>query len=362
MPVGWGFVDVLEAGERAVRADVDPMTFGIFTHLCLASRTTGNRVPDAMLASLAVRHGATLVNADRAFSLRHASPAMPPAGPYGMMPSRTFKRRSRMLRNLNVNRILWIVLACLSLTAAGIGMLRQDIYGSVVTNDWLPGIVSQDAITILAALILLALAVAVTDGHRKLQIVALSLLPYLFYAYGIYVIERLYTSLYLLFMAIFGLSFWSMVYGAMSIDVDALRDAGMSKAVKVLSIVDLFFTAVLFYALWTGRLIPMMQTGEKAEFGYSIFILDMAFVMPAIVISAALLIRKHPVGLVLAPVLFLKAFTLLFSVGLGGLLKPLYHQEIAAGETAFYLVLSVVYLALAVACIASLRIPHRRAT
>lgn len=64
----WGFVDVLEAGEHAVRADVDPMTFGIFKHLCLASRTAGNRVPDALLASLAIRHGATLVTADRAFA------------------------------------------------------------------------------------------------------------------------------------------------------------------------------------------------------------------------------------------------------------------------------------------------------
>jgi len=267
-----------------------------------------------------------------------------------------------MLNNLNVNRILWIVLACLSLTAAGIGLFHQDVYRGVVTAAWLPGTVSQDAITILAGLALLALAVAVTDRNRKLQIVAVSLLPYLFYGYGIYVIERLYTPLYLIYMAIFGLSFWSMVYGAMNLDADALRDAGTSKAVNVLSIVFMFFTAVLFYALWTGKLIPLMRAREKVEFGYSVFILDMAFVMPAIVIAAAMLIRKNPAGLVLAPVLFLKAFTLLFSVGLGGLLKPLYHQEIAVGETAFYLGLSVVYLVLAVAGIAGLRIPRRRET
>jgi uncharacterized protein len=64
----WGFVDTLESRERAVRADMDPMTYGIFKHLCLVSRASGNSVPDAMLASLAIRHGATFVTADRAFA------------------------------------------------------------------------------------------------------------------------------------------------------------------------------------------------------------------------------------------------------------------------------------------------------
>jgi toxin-antitoxin system PIN domain toxin len=64
----WGFVDALESRERAVRADVDPMTYGIFKRLCLVSRAAGNRVPDALIAALAIRHGATFVTADRTFA------------------------------------------------------------------------------------------------------------------------------------------------------------------------------------------------------------------------------------------------------------------------------------------------------
>ena len=64
----WGFVDALESRERAVRADMDAMTYGIFKHLCLVSRAAGTRVPDALFASLAIRHGATLVTADRSFA------------------------------------------------------------------------------------------------------------------------------------------------------------------------------------------------------------------------------------------------------------------------------------------------------
>jgi toxin-antitoxin system PIN domain toxin len=63
----WAFVDALESRPRAVRVEVDAMTWGIFKHLSLVSRTTGNDVPDALLASLAMRHGATFVTNDRRF-------------------------------------------------------------------------------------------------------------------------------------------------------------------------------------------------------------------------------------------------------------------------------------------------------
>jgi len=63
----WAFVDVLETGARAVRADIDPMTYGIFKHVCFVSQAAGNDVPDALLASVAIRHDATLVTADRRF-------------------------------------------------------------------------------------------------------------------------------------------------------------------------------------------------------------------------------------------------------------------------------------------------------
>jgi toxin-antitoxin system PIN domain toxin len=63
----WAFADALESRERAVKADIDPMTYGVFKHVCLVSRAAGNDVPDALLASVAIRHDATLVTADRGF-------------------------------------------------------------------------------------------------------------------------------------------------------------------------------------------------------------------------------------------------------------------------------------------------------
>jgi hypothetical protein len=227
-------------------------------------------------------------------------------------------------------------------------VFNQEIYSKVISLDLLPGTVAQDTITIIVGLVLLFLSLTSNEFDIKKQIVVISLLAYLFYGYGIYVIERVYNLLYLLYMAIVALSFWSIVYGLVHIKQDVLRYAKASKLVRYLSAGCLLFTALLFYLLWSGRLLPLMRTGEKIEFFYSIFILDMAFVFPAIIISGVLLIANNELGLIFAPILFFKVFTLLFSVGLGGLIKPLYGQIASQGETAFYLILSVIYLGFAI--------------
>jgi uncharacterized protein len=64
----WLFVDALESHPAAVFADMDPMAFGIFKHLCLAADTSGNAIPDAYLAALAIRRDALFVTADRGFA------------------------------------------------------------------------------------------------------------------------------------------------------------------------------------------------------------------------------------------------------------------------------------------------------
>jgi hypothetical protein len=212
----------------------------------------------------------------------------------------------------------------------------------------LPGTIAQDAITILASLVLVFLSLTIADKKIKQQIVALSLLAYLFYGYGIYVIEQLYNSLYLLYMAICALAFWSIVYGVVYINKNAVQQMNMPKPVRFLSIGCLFGIPVLFYVLWIGQLLPLMRTGDKIEFTYSIFILDMVFVLPAFMVTAVLLIKKNAFGLLFAPILFIKAFTLLFSVGVGGLFQLFYLQAVAVGEIVFYMLLSIIFLALAV--------------
>lgn len=264
-----------------------------------------------------------------------------------------------MLQDIKNNKTLWTIAAILALTASLTGVLKQDIYRKVVSPEWLPGTISQDLITVFVSVVLLYLAAQTKEDNVKKQIIATSFLAYLFYAYGIFVIERFYNSFYLIYIAIFTVSFWSLVYGLKSIRVSILEKARISKLVRFISIGFLIFIPLLFYFLWTMQLLPLMQTGKKLEFAYSIFILDMVFVLPALIISAFLIIKKKGLGFVLAPILFFKAFTLLFSVGLGGVLKPYYNQRANLGEVGFYLGLAAIFLVLSIINFVSLKIDKK---
>ena len=97
-----------------------------------------------------------------------------------------------MIKNLETNKKIWLTVAFLSLIAALVGVFNQDVYSTVLRADLLPGTISQDFVTILAGATLLFLSLKTDQKDTKKQILILSLLAYIFYGYGIYVIERMY--------------------------------------------------------------------------------------------------------------------------------------------------------------------------
>jgi hypothetical protein len=127
--------------------------------------------------------------------------------------------------------------------------------------------------TIGAAIFMEILAVGAREQDIVAELVVLGIVGFVFYGYGIYVIERLYTALYLVHMAIFGLSLYALVYGVASMRVEALQRVELLGIVRWVAVGVLLFVAIMFDALWIGRLVPMMQSGQKAEFYYSILIL-----------------------------------------------------------------------------------------
>ena len=64
----WRFIEFMESTPSAHWAELDHHTYSLFKHLCLVTGATGNRVPDALLAAIALRQRACLVTADRGFS------------------------------------------------------------------------------------------------------------------------------------------------------------------------------------------------------------------------------------------------------------------------------------------------------
>ncbi len=62
------FLEVLRASPSVAVVQPGERHWGVFVELCRTIGATGNDVPDAYLAALAIEHGATWVSADRGFA------------------------------------------------------------------------------------------------------------------------------------------------------------------------------------------------------------------------------------------------------------------------------------------------------
>ncbi|MGO4186594.1 hypothetical protein [Pseudarthrobacter sp. TAF60_1] len=196
----------------------------------------------------------------------------------------------------------------------------------MVTPDLIPGAYSQDLISVAASAALIFLALRAGHGKTKSQILALGLLGYLFYAYGIYVIERTYNGFYLVYMAIFALSFWTLMAAVTAFRRDP-RVPSLPRALRIVSASGALLQPLIFYPLWIAMLLPLMSTGNQIDSLYSVFILDLCFIMPAFLLLGVLTFKSRPLGLALLPALYVLGFTLIFSLALGELVKPLFDAD-----------------------------------
>ena len=245
-------------------------------------------------------------------------------------------------------RVGWLLTGALSVVTAGWGLVDPGIYLGVIASATRPGALSQDLISLAAGLALCGLAVPRTRAGPKTELVALGLLGYLFYAYGIYVIERVYNGWYLNYLAIFGLAAWLGVLGAVDVVHRTADRATLARRLSRVSAVGALLQPLIFYPLWISMLIPLMLHRDQIDSLYSIFILDLVFIMPAFLLVAVGLFRARSWAVLLAPVLFVLGAVLIFSLALGELVKPAFGSPITAAGVVPPTLLTVLFAALAI--------------
>lgn len=236
-----------------------------------------------------------------------------------------------MTGNLRLARTLWAATALLAFVAALGGVLNRDIYAGLFPEEYLPGAFPQDVLTLVVSAVLLALAVATREAQVKRQVVALGLLGALFYLYGIFTIERVYNGLYLVYAAVFALSFWAIIASLAGARTSSLAMLQVPDGIRRTTAWASIVIAVLFTILWTAALLPLMREHNRIEYLYSIYILDLCFVMPAFVVTAVLALRGQPLGILLGPAIMILGFFVIFPLGLNELAKPSAGLPIAYG-------------------------------
>lgn len=253
-----------------------------------------------------------------------------------------------MIRNLRMNKTLWLTTALLSFATALAGVIHPDLYVKVVSKEIMPAVMGQDLMTVATSLLMLIIGITIKEKDYRKQVLILGILGYLFYAYGIYVIERLYTVLYYPYLAIWGLSFWSLIYGLAKFDGTTVRRLTMPDWLRNVSAGFSLLVALIFTVLWVLALLPLIEAGEKIEFFYSVYILDLCFIMPVFAIAAIMAFKKICFSLVVLPAMYILGFALMLSLVVSEAIKSLYGVDLSTGDMLQSLVLSLVFLILAV--------------
>gem|GEM_PF-663275 len=230
--------------------------------------------------------------------------------------------KKHMISSVENNMKMWGLLSILALFTATSGVIYRSMYDAVVSDSIMPGVLSQDLMTIALSLTLLWISMRMKRNDSTKQLIGVAILIYLFYGYGIYVIEQLYTIMYFTYMAIFALATYSLISVLMSIGKTPHRHVSIDSRILRVGAFFLLINAVMFYIIWSSQIIPLIQDGEKLEFLFSIYILDLCFIMPAFIICALRALKGSNTASFLVPSLLLSGFMILAPLSLGELLRP----------------------------------------
>ena len=243
-------------------------------------------------------------------------------------------------------RLGWLVAGVLAVVLGMSGVLVRDLYAGLIAPDTRAGALSQDIIAVVAGIALCVLAYTTPETAAKRRLIGLGLLGYLFYAYGIYAIERVYNFLYLGYLALFALAFWSLVFGAIQAGRELGPGASLDRLTRRVSAAGAVLQPAVFYPLWIAMLVPLMTERRQIDSLYSIFLLDLCFIMPAFLLVAAGTFSGRGTALVLAPVMYVLGAALILSLALGELVNPLFGQPITTSGLVPPVALTVLFAAL----------------
>jgi hypothetical protein len=208
------------------------------------------------------------------------------------------------------------LIALLALPAHLTGLLRPTIYRDPAVL--LPQNLGTDLVTLFVVIPLLAItAWLLPRGGSRVRLLWLGALGYLVYAYGMYALGVRWNPLFLLYVALFGLSLFTLILGL--VGTDAVEIRGRLATRPPVRAVTAYLIAIpaMVAALWLSEEVGALLAGtvppSVVQFEAPtniVHVFDLAVVLPAMAIAAVMLLRDRPWGFVLAGMLLVKAATI----------------------------------------------------
>jgi hypothetical protein len=241
--------------------------------------------------------------------------------------------------------ILWSTVSIVLLVAltAVAGIWWPATYARETLYTRAGGVASDLVDLFLVAPVLLVSGIIAYRGSVSARLVWLGTQGYLFYNFVIYAFGVHFNPLVFVYCATLGLCFYAAVFSVPFIPLEQVAQAYAPRAPrKTIAIAFLVLslpTAIFDLREDVGALLAgtvpqsVVATNEPVNF---VHVLDLAFLLPALCITAVLLFRRKPAGYALAPALL--ALLAIMSVELASLMAvmgrmgcfPIFYPMIAS--------------------------------
>ncbi len=235
------------------------------------------------------------------------------------MPSSTSRLSPPVLPRSTTPWWLWLSapLGSLGLVAAAVGAFVDGVYRGMTAN-WAQQTFAQDIADLFVGFpLLLVLAFFAARGSVQALIAWLGVLIATLYTYVIYAFDTPFGHLYLANVALLGLSGWSFGGALTGIDRRAIKERFDDAAPRRSTGWALVAIAALFLVMWLAEDVPATIRGvapptltEVGLMTNPIHVLDIAFLLPACILSGLGLIRGKTWAYLFTPALMITLATI----------------------------------------------------
>lgn len=242
--------------------------------------------------------------------------------------------------SLRPHVILGSLLSLLMIVTSAFGLLSHESYRPFFkTEVLLVGLPAQDTISLLAGVLLIPVMVWSLRGSVRAFLVWTGILLYAAYFYAFYCFDYVYTPVYPLYLVIMGVATYSLIGLLAGADSAALA-ATIRPQMPVRLLAIILAIPVLFVPIWLSRIFAHIATQQRGEADL-VFVLDLAFLIPGLLLAAVQLWRRRPLGYLLSGMLLAKCLITGVLLTSGSLLQMLAGIHVAAEEMALYVFLAV---------------------
>ncbi|HZJ62461.1 MAG TPA: hypothetical protein VFD36_02995 [Kofleriaceae bacterium] len=229
-------------------------------------------------------------------------------------------------------------IAVLVTLAAAMGIANPAIYARE-TASWAAQGIGQDWINlVVCAPALLAGGVAALRGSRRARVLVGGLLLYTAYSFVIYAFAMHFTSLFLVYCTVLGASAFALADLVLALHAEGAKSWYDARAPFRITAATLIGIAVVFGGLWLAQIAPALASGTYpaglAEVGLvanPVHILDLALLLPAMIVVGVALLRRRALGALLAPILL--TFAIMMAIAIAGMVAMMYLRGLALDTT-----------------------------